>query len=51
MGGSDAKLLHTKQSLMSLMTEWVLASKAAGNFELDDSCQLTGVTRFDGLIK
>ncbi|MDK4624197.1 recombination-associated protein RdgC [Kingella kingae] len=51
LGGLDAKLPHTKQSLMSLMTEWVLASKAAGNFELDDSCQLTGVTRFDGLIK
>lgn len=40
LGGLDAWLPNTKLSLMQLMTDWVLTGEAAGNFELDNSCQL-----------
>ncbi len=51
LGGLDAKLPKTKQSPVSLMTDWVLVGEARGGFELDYSCQLTGVTRHEGLVK
>ena len=43
LGGVEAKLPRTKQSLGSLMMEWLLRGKAAGYFELDSDCELVGL--------
>lgn len=43
LGGLEAKLPRTQQSPGSLMTEWLLQSRAAGHFELDSDCELKGL--------
>lgn len=45
LGGLEAKLPNTELSPSVLMTNWILAGEAAGNFQLDSDCvqQGTGV--------
>ena len=43
LGRLEARLPRTQQSLSSLMTEWLLAGKAAGNFELSCDGELIGI--------
>ena len=43
LGGLEAKLPNTKQSLSSLMTNWLLQGHCEGGFELDSDCELKGV--------
>lgn len=42
LGGLEVRLPHTKQSLTSLMTDWLLSGACAGGFELDSDCELKG---------
>lgn len=42
LGGLDSRLPRTQESPHSLMTRWLLAGEAEGNFELDDSAVLVG---------
>ena len=41
--GLEATLPNTKQSLSSLMTNWLLQGHCEGGFELDSDCELKGV--------
>ena len=43
LGGLEATLPNTKQSLSSLMTNWLLQGHCEGGFELDSDCELKGV--------
>lgn len=43
LGGLEATLPNTKQSLSSLMTNWLLQGHCEGGFELDIDCELKGV--------
>ena len=43
LGGLEATLPNTKQSLSSLMTNWLLQGHCEGGFELDNDCELKGV--------
>ena len=43
LGGLEARLPNTKQSLSSLMTNWLLQGHCEGGFELDSDCELKGV--------
>ena len=43
LGGLEATLPNTKQSLSSLMTNWLLQGHCEGGFELDRDCELKGV--------
>ena len=43
LGGLEATLPNTKQSLSSLMTNWLLQGHCEGGFELDSNCELKGV--------
>lgn len=42
LGGLEASLPRTNLSPSSLMTDWLLAGEAAGNFVLDSDCELKG---------
>lgn len=42
LGGLQASLVRTKTTPSALMTDWLLAGEAGGNFELDSSCLLSG---------
>ncbi|MDF7676801.1 recombination-associated protein RdgC [Neisseriaceae bacterium ESL0693] len=43
LGGLEARLPRTQQSPGSLMTDWLLQGRAAGQFELDSDCELKGL--------
>lgn len=43
LGGLEARLPRTQQSVGSLMTDWLLNGRAAGGFELDSDCELKGL--------
>lgn len=42
LGGFEARLPQTNQSVASLMTEWLLNGCCGGSFELGDDCELKG---------
>lgn len=42
LGGLEARLPNTQQSVSSLMTNWLLKGACEGGFELDSDCELKG---------
>ena len=51
LGGFEAKLPRTQQSLGSLITEWLLRGRATGHFELDSDCELVGLGDAASVVK
>lgn len=51
LGGLEVRLPHTKQSLTSLMTDWLLSGACAGGFELDSDCELKGTGDTAPIVK
>lgn len=51
LGGLDVRLPHTQHSPSELMTRWLLQGTGAGNFELDDFCELKGTGNAAPIVK
>lgn len=51
LGGLDAKLPNTELSPSILMTNWLLAGEAAGNFQLDSDCVQQGTGETSPVIR
>lgn len=51
LGGLDVRLPRTQKSPSSLMTAWLAAGAAAGNFALDSDCELKGTGDIAPIVK
>ncbi len=51
LGGMSVRLPDTAQSPATVMTEWLLSGEAAGDFVLDEDCELKGVGETASVVR